>query len=146
MDSAQAVPLADNREIAAIIPLNYRIDNHLITREPLNIQAVRLEARIHIITAPGSLLNNLEQAVRSAGRSVQALIYSPLACAYAVLSKVERTEGVILIEMGASTTKIAFYRRTTSLQQRTTYRCILAHQRSCRSGEDPPCSCRTTQN
>ncbi|NIZ19443.1 cell division protein FtsA [Entomospira culicis] len=109
MDSAQAVPLADNREIAAIIPLNYRIDNHLITREPLNIQAVRLEARIHIITAPGSLLNNLEQAVRSAGRSVQALIYSPLACAYAVLSKVERTEGVILIEMGASTTKIAFF-------------------------------------
>ncbi|NIZ39977.1 cell division protein FtsA [Entomospira entomophila] len=109
MDSAQAVPLPENRDIAAIIPLNYRIDNHLITRDPLHIQAVRLEARVHIITAPGSLLVNLEQAIRNTGRQIQALVFSPIACAAAVLSKNERTEGVILIEMGASTTKIAVY-------------------------------------
>jgi cell division protein FtsA len=109
MDSAQAVPLPENREIAAIIPLNYRIDNNLVTREPLHIQAVRLEARAHIITAPGSLLANLEQAMRGAGRNITALVYSPLAAAHAVLSKNERMEGAILIDMGASSTKIAFY-------------------------------------
>lgn len=109
MDSAQAVPLPENREVAAIIPLHYRVDNQITTRNPINMQAVRLESRIHIVTAPGSLLNNLEQAIRSTGRQIQALVYSPLACAQAVLSKSEREEGVILIEMGASTTKIIFY-------------------------------------
>jgi cell division protein FtsA len=108
IDSAQAVPLTENRELAMIIPTSYKVDNTLITKNPIQMQGVRLEARAHIISAPGSLLHNLTLAVNQAGRNVINLTYAPLAASYVLLNRLERSEGVLLIEMGASTTKLLF--------------------------------------
>ncbi len=109
IDSAQAVPLAENRELATVIPTSYKVDNTLITKNPIQMQGVRLEARAHIISAPGSLLQNLALAVNQAGRKVVELVYAPLAASYVLLNRLERSEGVLLIEMGASTTKLLFF-------------------------------------
>lgn len=109
IDSAQAVPLAENRELAMVIPTSYKVDNTLITKNPIQMQGVRLEARAHIISAPGSLLQNLPLAVNQAGRQVHELLYAPLAASHVLLNRLERSEGVLLIELGASTTKLLFF-------------------------------------
>jgi cell division protein FtsA len=69
----------------------------------------RLDMDCHIVTGSLTASQNLTQCIESAGVVVDALVFSPLAAADAVLENEEKEQGVILADIGGGTTDIAVF-------------------------------------
>jgi cell division protein FtsA len=70
---------------------------------------VRLEAKIHIVTAAVTSAQNIVKCANKAGLNVIDIVLEPLASAEAVLADDERDLGVCLIDIGGGTTDIAVF-------------------------------------
>jgi cell division protein FtsA len=70
----------------------------------------RLDVETHIITAAVTSIQNLTKCIRSIGIEIDDLILEPLASAEAVLAPEERMDGVLLADIGGSTTDIAVFK------------------------------------
>jgi cell division protein FtsA len=70
----------------------------------------RLDVETHIITAAATSIQNLTKCIRGCGIEVEDLVMEPLASAEAVLSDEEKTDGVILADIGGGTTDIAVFK------------------------------------
>jgi cell division protein FtsA len=109
LDAARAVPIPHNREILHVIPRSYTVDGDEGVRDPLGMQAYRLEVESHIITGATSSIHNLVKCVQATGVGIDALVLEPLASGEAVLTDVEREMGVVLADIGGGTTDIAIF-------------------------------------
>ncbi len=110
IENAQAsLTIAPTREIVHIIPRSYVLDGQDGIREPVGMQAFRLEANVHIISGATASLHNLVRAVQRAGIHAHDLVLEPLASAEAVLTPAEREMGVCLADMGGGTTDVAIF-------------------------------------
>jgi cell division protein FtsA len=69
----------------------------------------RLEVETHVITASAATVENLRQAVASAGVHVSQFVLNPLASAEVALSEAEREMGVVVCDIGGGTTDMAIY-------------------------------------
>ena len=92
-----------------VIPQEFIIDDQDGIREPLGMSGVRLEAKIHIVTAAVSSAQNIIKCANKAGLNVIDIVLEPLASAQAVLSADERELGVCMIDIGGGTTDIAVF-------------------------------------
>ena len=110
IDAAKAVAIPMDREVIHIIPQEYVIDDQDGIREPLGMSGVRLEAKIHIVTAAVTSAQNIVKCANKSGLNVIDIALEPLASAEAVLSSDERELGVCLIDIGGGTTDIAVFR------------------------------------
>jgi cell division protein FtsA len=70
---------------------------------------VRLEAKIHIVTAAVTSAQNIVKCANKAGLNVMDIVLEPLASAEACLAEDERDLGVCLIDIGGGTTDVAVY-------------------------------------
>jgi cell division protein FtsA len=109
LDAARAVAIPHNREILHVIPRGYTVDGDDGVRDPLGMQAYRLEVESHIITGATSSIQNLVKCVQGTGVGIDALVLEPLASGEAVLTDVEREMGVVLADIGGGTTDIAIF-------------------------------------
>lgn len=109
LEAARAVAIPHNREILHIIPRGYTVDGDDGVRDPLGMQAYRLEVESHIITGATSSIHNLVKCVQATGLGIDALVLEPLASGEAVLTDVEREMGVVLTDIGGGTTDIAIF-------------------------------------
>lgn len=109
LDAARAVPIPHNREILHVIPRSYTVDGDQGVRDPLGMQAYRLEVESHIVTGATSSIHNLVKCVQATGVGIDALVLEPLASGEAVLTDVEREMGVVLADIGGGTTDIAIF-------------------------------------
>ncbi|MFQ6014366.1 MAG: cell division protein FtsA [Anaerolineae bacterium] len=108
-DAARAIAIPHNREIVHIIPRAYTVDDVDGVRDPLGMQAFRLEVETHIVTAAVPSLHNLVKCVNQAGVEVNELILESLASGEAVLTEPEREAGVVLVDVGGGTTDVAIF-------------------------------------
>ena len=69
-------------------------------RDPLGMQAYRLEVESHIITGATASIHNLVKCVQATDVGIDALVLEPLASGEAVLTDVEREMGVVLADIG----------------------------------------------
>jgi len=92
-----------------VIPQEFIIDDQDGIREPLGMSGVRLEAKIHIVTAAVASAQNIVKCANKAGLNVVDIVLEPLASAEAALSDDERDLGVCLIDIGGGTTDIAAF-------------------------------------
>jgi cell division protein FtsA len=106
---ARAVALPPDREMLHAIPQEYRVDHQRGIKDPLGMAGVRLEAEIFMVTSAVTAAAHIRKSVNRAGYRVQELVLEPLAGARAVLTEDEKEVGVVMVEMGASTTDIAAY-------------------------------------
>ncbi|MBM4185262.1 MAG: cell division protein FtsA [Gemmatimonadetes bacterium] len=106
---ARAVALPPDREMIHAIPQEYRVDHQRGIKDPVGMQAVRLEAEVFLVTCQITASANICKAVNRAGYRVQELVLEPLAGARAVLTEDEKEVGVAMIEIGAATTDVAAY-------------------------------------
>jgi cell division protein FtsA len=106
---ARAVALPPDREMLHAIPQEYRVDHQRGIKDPLGMSGVRLEAEIFMVTSATTAAANIRKSVNRAGYRVQELVLEPLAGARAVLTEDEKEVGVVMVEVGASTTDIAAY-------------------------------------
>lgn len=109
IDAAKAVAIPMDREVIHVIPQEFIIDDQDGIREPLGMSGVRLEAKIHIVTAAVTSAQNIVKCCNKAGLNVIDIVLEPLASAQAVLSDDERELGVCMVDIGGGTTDIAVF-------------------------------------
>ncbi|MDD9802785.1 MAG: cell division protein FtsA [Deltaproteobacteria bacterium] len=109
IDAAKAVAIPMDREVIHVIPQEFVVDEQSGIREPLGMHGVRLEARIHIVTAAVASAQNIVKCANKAGLNVADIVLEPLASAEAVLAGDERDLGVCLVDIGGGTTDIAVF-------------------------------------
>ncbi|MCL4685548.1 cell division protein FtsA [Myxococcota bacterium] len=109
IDAAKAVAIPMDREVIHVIPQEFVVDDQDGIREPLGMSGVRLEAKIHIVTAAVTSAQNIVKCANRAGLNVVDIVLEPLASAEAVLSRDERDLGVCLIDIGGGTTDLAVF-------------------------------------
>ena len=73
------------------------------------MSGVRLEAKVHLVTAAVSAAQNITKCIARCGLQVDDLILQPLASSYAVLAEDEKDLGVCLVDIGAGTTDVAVF-------------------------------------
>ena len=106
---ARAAAIPQDREVLHLLPQEYIIDGQDGIKSPNGICGVRLEARVHIVTAAASAVQNVVKCAEMAGLRVADLVLEPLASGEAVLTDEERDLGVCLIDIGGGTTDIAIF-------------------------------------
>ncbi len=109
IEAARAINLPNDRIILHAIPEEYIVDDQRGIEQPVGMSGVRLEARVHIVTAGASAVQNLVKCVERANLEVEAVVLQPLASAEAVLTDEERQLGVALIDFGGGTTDVAIF-------------------------------------
>jgi len=109
LESARAVAVPADQRILHVLPQEYLIDTTDGIRQPVGMSGVRLEARVHLVTAALSAVDNLTKCVARCGLQVDDLILQQLASSFAVLSDDERDLGIALVDVGAGTTDVAVY-------------------------------------
>jgi cell division protein FtsA len=109
IDAAKAVAIPMDREVIHVIAQEFIIDEQDGIREPLGMSGVRLEAKIHIVTAAVTSAQNIVKCANRAGLNVMDIVLEPLASAEAALASDERELGVCLIDIGGGTTDIAVF-------------------------------------
>jgi len=109
IDAAKAVAIPMDREVIHVIPQEFIIDDQDGILEPLGMSGVRLEAKIHIVTAAVTSAQNVVKCANKAGLNVIDIVLEPLASAEASLKDDERDLGVCLIDIGGGTTDLAVF-------------------------------------
>lgn len=109
IDAARAVAIPLDRQVLHILPQQFAVDDQEGVRDPVGMAGVRLEARIHIITAAQSYGQNLIKCCERAGITPSDTVFEPLASAEAALFPEERELGVALIDIGGGTTDIIVF-------------------------------------
>ncbi len=109
IDAAKAVAIPMDREVIHVIPQEFIIDDQDGVHEPLGMSGVRLEAKIHIVTAAVTSAQNIVKCANKAGLNVIDIVLEPLASAEACLADDERDLGVCLIDIGGGTTDLAVF-------------------------------------
>ncbi len=109
MDAAQAISMPVDKVILHVIPQEFIIDDQRGIIDPLGMSGVRLEARVHIITASISALKNIQKCCEQAGLQVESYSLEVLASSRAVLYPDELKLGTAIIDVGGGTTDIAIF-------------------------------------
>lgn len=109
LEAARAIAMPPNREIIHTIAKNFTIDGQDTLKDPVGMKGIRLEIEALLINGSTNAIKNIVRAVNQAGLQIDAMIFSPLACAKALLNKDQKDSGVILIDIGASSTGIIVY-------------------------------------
>ncbi len=109
IDAARAVAIPLDRQVLHILPQQFAVDEQEGVRDPVGMAGVRLEARIHIVTAAQSYGQNLAKCCERANVTSSAMVFEPLASADAALFPEERELGVALIDIGGGTTDVIVY-------------------------------------
>src|SRR5690606_4175826 len=107
IDAAKAVAIPLDREVIHVLPQEFVIDDQGGIKEPLGMSGVRLEAKVHIVTAAVSSAQNIIKCANRTGLNVADIVLQPLASAKAVLTEEERELGVCLVDIGGGTTDLA---------------------------------------
>ena len=108
LELARAIALPVDRHIVHVLPQEYKIDGQDGVREPMGMCGVRLEARVHIVTAAAAAQNIIKCCTRC-DLEVLDIVLEPLASGEAVLEEDEKGLGVALVDIGGGTTDIAVF-------------------------------------
>jgi len=91
-----------------LIPLGYTLDSQDGIENPLGLYGTRLRVKLYIITCMTNLLRNIHKAVNHTGYELKEVIYTGMATSR-LLSDEEKTDGVILIDLGSHVTELALF-------------------------------------
>ena len=109
LDAARAIKVSSDREFLQMLPQKFRVDDTDGIRSPIGITGVRLEARVHVITAAKAALQNLRRCVAHADLEIEGLAANPLVASQATLFDDEKELGVVLVDIGAGTTDVSIW-------------------------------------
>jgi cell division protein FtsA len=101
-----ALPL--DRVVLHALPQEYIVDGVGGVVNAAGMNGLSLECRLHCITAPLTVVDNLKRCVHRAGLEVQSLTLGSLAAA-TLLKRDERELGAMLLEIGAGSTDLAIF-------------------------------------
>ncbi len=112
LDAAEAsLSDKDNNEVIHRFPISFKLDGKKVTGRPEGLKGNKLEVRGAFITYSKQHLKDLTQVLEASGLRVspEDFVASPLASSLVLLSKVQKTAGVIMTNIGAQTTSLAVF-------------------------------------
>ena len=109
LEQARHISLPLDRQVIHALPQDYIVDHQDGVREPVGMSGVRLEARVHLVTAATASIENVTKCALRCGLHVAELVLEPLASAEAVLTEDEKEIGVALVDIGGGTTDVVVY-------------------------------------
>ena len=109
IEAAKAIAIPLDREVIHVLPQEYIVDNQDGIKDPLGMAGVRLEAKVHIVTAAVTSAQNIVKCVNKAGLGVQDIVLEQLASSESVLSADEKELGVAMIDIGGGTSDMAIF-------------------------------------
>ncbi len=109
IDAAKAIPSRPNREILHVIPVSFVIDGTETVKDPVGMTGIRLEVVANIISASSNAVKSLTRSVQQAGVNITDLVFSPLSTSKVLLSSRQMDIGVMLVDIGASTSSYAVF-------------------------------------
>ncbi len=98
-----------NRHVLQSFPIIYKIDGKRVPGKPVGMKGTTLEAKTLFITCLEQHLQFLISAVENAGIILEDVISSPIAASHVTLTKVQKTAGCVLVDIGAETVSIAVF-------------------------------------
>ncbi|TXH02626.1 MAG: cell division protein FtsA [Candidatus Moraniibacteriota bacterium] len=101
--------LSPNKEILHVVPQSYRLDDESNIKDPVGLRGVRLEVSALVIGTASNHLKNLTRSLELAGIGSYHFMAEPLASAEAVLSPKQKELGVVVVNLGASTTTLSVF-------------------------------------
>jgi cell division protein FtsA len=109
IDAARAVVIPADRMPLHVLPQEFKVDDQDGIRDPLGMMGTRLEAKVHIVTAAQSAIQNIARCCHKRSLTPIAYVLQPLASAKAILSRDEMDLGVALVDIGGGTTDLAIF-------------------------------------
>lgn len=109
IQQALKAQLDEQFKIYHIEPQMYQVDQEGACYDPVGMKAEKLEVEFKLLVAPRYYEDNLIESLKALGIHVRRAIIDPLASSEILLSDEERETGVILLDIGAGTTKLAIF-------------------------------------
>jgi len=102
-----------------IEPLYYAIDDGEHIADPHGHPGKMLAVEACVVTAPTEALNALKSCVRQAGAEVEEIVAAPKAAGLAALTVDERTEGAVVVDLGAGSLGVSVFMEDTLVHAET---------------------------
>ena len=109
IEAANATPISADDQILHTLVQEFIVDGQDGVKEPIGMDARRLEVKVHLVTGAVTAVQNIVKCVRRCGLEVIDLVLQPLASGNAVLTDDEKDVGVCLVDIGGGTTDIAVF-------------------------------------
>lgn len=109
LSTTEAISIPANKSIVHVIPKEFIIDGEAGIKDPIGMHGVRLEVNSVVIDCPTSVTKALEKCVDMLGLGLEDMTLNTLAAARSVLSKRQKELGVMVLDIGGSTTGISVF-------------------------------------
>ncbi|MCS6972214.1 MAG: cell division protein FtsA [Leptospiraceae bacterium] len=109
IEQAQNIRIPADQEILHVLSREFKVDDQSGIKDPVGMVGVRLDAQVHIVTAPITQLQNTEKAVEQAGVRVSNKVLSALASSHAILTEAEKDLGVVVCDIGSGVIDLIVY-------------------------------------
>lgn len=109
VNAAKTVATPLNYEILHVLPKSFCVDGQTGIKDPVGMTGVRLEVDTKIIQGQASNIKNITKTVYRTGIDIDDLVFSILACGDAVVSQRQKDLGVVVVNIGGSTTSLVVY-------------------------------------
>lgn len=106
IEAAKAVVIPMDKKPLHVIPQEYIIDGLSGIKNPLGMMGVRLEVKVHIVTASITAYTNIRQCIARADYQLDGVMLKTLAAACSTVHDDEMDLGSILIDIGGGTTDV----------------------------------------
>jgi cell division protein FtsA len=109
VEAAQTVMTPVNHEIIHVIPKAFLVDGQAGVKDPVGMNGIRLEVDARIIQANAAHVKNLTKCIYRTGINIERLVLGILASSEVVTTSRQRELGVVVVNMGGSTTTMAVF-------------------------------------
>ena len=107
--AATSEELPDGHEVLHVLTQSFTVDQQNGILNPIGLSGIGLSVRLHVVSHPSTVAQNVVRAVNQAGLFVEGLVCQPLASAEAVLGQDEKQLGSVVIDIGGGTTDVVIY-------------------------------------
>ncbi|MEI6494649.1 MAG: cell division protein FtsA, partial [bacterium] len=109
------LPDIANRHVIHRIPLYFKLDGKKILGRPAGMKGNKLEVRVMFITCLKQHVNDLLRIIEESGVTVEDVVASPIAASLVTLTKLQKTAGCVLANIGSHTTSIVVFEDNTPI-------------------------------
>jgi len=109
-NQARLLGVKVEEEILHYFSQNYKVDEVNTALNPIGLYGRKLEVNSSLIVADVTRLRNITKAVNRAGYEISNLFFSGFSSSAVSLTDTDKTEGVVLIDVGAMGTDILIFK------------------------------------
>ena len=109
VDRTTRVQLQEDRMLLHVFLQDFVVDDHPGHRNPVKMDAARLESNVHLLMCSVQEHTALLTAVNHAHLTVEETVFEALAASYAAVLPEHRRQGIAVVDIGAQSTELVVY-------------------------------------